>query len=149
MSCSSSVGQWGKWHVNKKLWKDLHVLIAWELRSQSSGNVITEFLKSTKIYLFPSILSNTVQSEFQRWPRKRGAWRSCEPACWPGWWMRFPFALGGGAWSPRPDLPLLLRFRRSYPSPGPSASSGTSTRSEVLKREYSSEWAMSFQWLSE
>lgn len=55
MPCSSSVGQWGKWHVNKKLWKDLHVLIAWELRSQSSGNVITEFLKSTKIYLFPSI----------------------------------------------------------------------------------------------
>lgn len=48
----------------------------------------------------PLHLSNTLQSEFQRWLRKRGAWRSCEPARWPGWWMRFPFALDGGAWSP-------------------------------------------------
>lgn len=49
--------------------------------------------------------------------------------------------------APFPHSPLLLRFRRSYPPPGPSASSGTSTRSEVLeKRGNSMEWAVSYQW---
>lgn len=99
----SSVGQRGKWRVNRKAWKDLYVLMAWELRRQNLGNVIAKSLKSTSDYArFPSRISNTCPDWIPELA-ERGAWKSGVPACWPGWRMWFPFVLGG-ARSPHPPL---------------------------------------------